>query len=142
MKIFNLGVHLVTSGVFFASSFLLLIFTLMLGGIGLMFGGNLMHVFFLAVTLLVGFAGVHLWKGAFANAALFGVDVATYRSAEIRLALIGLAICVVQAIFLLLFNSFSVQEAVKYGYGFVLFIIVGLLALNTVSLLWTASALH
>lgn len=140
MKGFNLVVHLVTSGVFMVSCFLLLIFTLMLGGIGLMFGGNLIHLIFLAVTLLVGYAGIHVWRGAFANAALYAVDLAAYRSAEIKLALIGLVICAGQALFLLLFNSFSVQETIKYGYGVVLFAIATLALLNAASLLWTVTA--
>jgi|GEM_PF-4318917 len=142
MKFFNLCVHLITSGVFAASALLLLVFTLMLGGIGVMFGGNLIHVLFFAVTLLVGYASLRVGRGAFASAALYGVDLAAYQSAEVKLALISLAVCVVHVVFLLLFNSFSFQETVKYGYGFVLFIMVGLLALNIVSLVWSSSALR
>lgn len=140
MRVFNLGIHIVTAVVMAGNGILLLFAGLMLAVASGLFSGNAIGLIMLAAALLVLYGAIYTFKVGFADSTLLQTDQALYRAQELRLALIAFAFTAAATLVLLTFNSFSISDVFEYGFGWVLYILGAVGALNLVSCVLTLTA--
>ena len=142
VKFFNLCIHSVSGVVIVVNSLILLTLALTMALLSVMFHGNGIGLMMILSGVAMLVAGIKIFKTGIADARLMETDLLLYRSQEIRMYLIAAVIFVLSLLVLFLFNSFSVEEVFKYGYGFELFINGGLLILTVVGLVLTMNMAH
>ncbi len=134
MTTFSLCIHVLSAVVIIINSLILFVPALLTTLLSAMFDGNGIGLAMIAMGAAMLAAGVFIFKAGVTGAHLIQTDAQLYRSQEIRAYLLAAAIAALCLLVLFVFNSFSVNEVFKYGFGFELIANALLLVLNLIGL--------
>ena len=142
MKTLSLCIHILSAVVIIINSLVFLAPSLLIALTSALFDGNAIGLIMIALGIAMLVAGITIFRTGLSDAQLIETDVLLYRSNEIRIYLIAAAVFALCLVILLLYNSFSVEEVFKYGFGFFLYIFVPMLIINLVGLALTMTKVH
>ena len=137
MRLFSLGVHVVTGVIMAGNGILLLLMGLLTAIASGLFNGNALGIVMLAGALLVLAGAVYTFRVGFANSSLLQTDPTLYKAQELKLAAIALAFAAVATLVLFIFSAFSINNVLEHGFGWVLYLLGAVAVLNIISCIGT-----
>lgn len=137
MRLFSLGVHVVTGVIMAGNGILLLLMGLLTAVGAALFNGNVIGIIMLAGALLVLAGAVYTFRVGFTNSSLLQTDPTLYKTQELKLAAIAFAFAALATLVLFIFSAFSIDNVFEYGFGWVLYLMGAVTVLNIISCIGT-----